>query len=83
MATNDERKLEIIEGGKEQFEEINEYKLKVAEIRRDLTDQYSLAVSNEKNWVRRCLLKIKLEIAINKRIRALSSLKNLHAVKFI
>jgi hypothetical protein len=83
LKTDKERKFKIIEGGIEEFEATNEYKLKVAEIKRDLTDQYSRILSNERNWVRRLLIKIKCEIAIRKKIRALSSLKNLHAASYL
>ncbi len=76
-------KLEIIEGGIEKFEATDEFKLKVAEIKRALTDQYSPLLCHERNWIRRLFIKIKLELAIGKKIRALSSMKNLHAVSGI
>ena len=82
MEINDPNKSKIIEGGIDKFEETAQFNTKVAEIRRDLTAKYSEAVSNEKNWLKRFLIKVRLEIEINRKVRELSSLKNLHAVEF-
>jgi hypothetical protein len=80
METNKPDKFKLIEGGRDEFERTNEFAIKVEEIKKELTDKYSLALSSERTWVRRLLLKIKLEIEIRKKIRALSSFKNLHFI---
>jgi hypothetical protein len=80
METNKPDKFKLIEGGRDEFESTNEFTVKVREIRKELTDNYSLVLSNEGNWMRRLLIKVKLEIEIRKRVKALSSLRNLHAI---
>lgn len=80
MKTNKPDKSHLVEGGIDDFEATNEFKTRVAEIRKELTAKYSQILLNERSWVRRLLIKIKLEIAIGKKVRALSSMKNLHAV---
>jgi hypothetical protein len=73
-------KFSLIEGGREEFESTSEFNNKVDEIEKELTDKYSLILLNERNWVRRLLMRVKLKIEIRKRVQALSSLKNLHAI---
>ncbi len=80
METSKPDKFKLIEGGRDEFERTSEFINKVEEIRKELTDKYSQKLSNERNWVRRFIVKVKLEIEIKKRIRALSSLKNLHVI---
>ena len=80
MKTSKPANFELFEGGRDEFERTSEFMNKVEEIRKDLTDKYSQKLSNERNWVRRFIIKIKLEIEIRKSVRALSSLKNLHAI---
>jgi hypothetical protein len=80
METSKPDKLRLMEGGREELEGTDEFMIKIGEIRKELNDKYSLALSSERSWIRRLLLKIKLEIEIRKRVRALSSLKNLHAI---
>ena len=79
MEGNKPVKFNLIEGGMDEFERTNEFVNKVAEIKKDVADKYSQKISNERNWLRRLFIRIKLEIEIRKRIKALSSLKNLHA----
>ena len=81
MKTNKPDKFKLFEGGKEEFERTDGFLNKVEEIRREVTNKYSKELSNERSWVRRFLIKVKLEIEIRKRIRALSSMKNLHIIK--
>ena len=80
MKTPRPDKFKLIEGGRDEFERTSEFMNKVEEIRKDLTDKYSQKLSKERNWIRRFLIKVKLELEIRKRIRALSSLKNLHVM---
>ena len=80
MKTTKPDKFKLHEGGKDEFESTDEFMNKVEEIRKDLTEKCSQKLSNERNWVMRFLIKVKLEIEIRKRIHALSSLKNLHAI---
>jgi hypothetical protein len=80
METSEQfNKFKLIEGGRDEFEGTEEFMNKEEEIRKDLTDKYAQKLSNERNWVRRFLIKVKLGIEIRKKIRTLSSLKNLHA----
>jgi type III secretory pathway component EscV len=79
METNKpDKKFKLFEGGRDEFESTRQFMAKVEEIRKDITDKYSEKLSNERNWVRRLLIKVKIEIEIRKRIRAISSFKNLH-----
>ena len=81
METNEPGKFTIIEGGMENFEETAQFNAKVSEIRRDLTAKYSEVLLNETNWLKHFLIKVRLEIEINRKIRELSSRKNLHAAE--
>jgi hypothetical protein len=78
MKAKHAEKTNLIEGGKESLENTNEFKRKVEQIDKDVRDQYSLTLLNEKNWARRILIVIRREIEIRRRIAELSSLKNLH-----
>ena len=80
METNNPDKCKLIEGGRNEFERTKEFMNKVAEIRKEVTDKYSPTLSNERNWLSRLFIKVKIEIEIRKRIHALSSLKNLHVI---
>lgn len=81
MKSKQAKPFNIIEGGRQELEGTNEFQNKVDEIRKELTQKYSPTLSTERNWLRRLLIKVKLEIEIRKRIQALSSLKNLHSIK--
>jgi hypothetical protein len=78
MKAKQAEKTNLIEGGRENLENTNEFKRKVEEINREVRDKYSLTLLNEKNWARRILIVIRREIEIRRRIAELSSLKNLH-----
>lgn len=80
MKTKSTELFNLIEGGRESLESTSEFIKKVSEIKKEVTDKYSLTIVNEKNRVKRLLIKIKLQIEIRKRVRGLSSLKNLHIV---
>ncbi len=80
MKTKPAELFNLIEGGRANLENTSEFIKKVDEIKKEVTDKYSLTMVNEKNWVKRILIKIKLQIEIRKRVRELSSLKNLHIV---
>ena len=80
METNKPAKFNLIENGMDEFERTNEFRHKVAEIRKDVTAKYFPILSNQRNWLGRLFIKTKIEIEIRKRIQALSSLKNLHVV---
>ena len=79
METSKPDKFKLMEGGRAEFESTDEFLKKVENIRKELTDQYLQKLSPERNWIRRFLIKVKLVLKIRKKIRALSSLKNLHA----
>lgn len=80
MKTSKPNKFHLREGGVDEFESTAEFMNEVEEIRKEVTDTYSQKLSNERNWLRRFLIKVRLEIEIRKKIRVLSSLKNLHAI---
>ena len=72
--------LNIINNGDVQWKSTNEYKRKVDEIKKEVNDKYSFILLNEKNWMKRLFIEIRLWIETRKRIQELSSLKNLHLV---
>jgi hypothetical protein len=82
METNKAKTSKIIEGGMEDFEKTTQYNLKIAEIKNDLTAKYSDVLAKETNWIKRFLIEVRLSIEISRKIRELSSRKNLHAAEF-
>ena len=72
------RPFNLIEGGREELESTNEFKIKISEIRKELTEKYSLILSNERIWIARLIIKLRREIEIRRRIQTLSSQRNLH-----
>jgi hypothetical protein len=78
MKTKRAEQSNLMESGKERLENTNEFKRKVEQIRKDVRQQYSLMLFNEKNWAKRILIVIRREVEIRRRIAELSSLKNLH-----
>jgi len=78
MKTNDKSQTYIIEGGKDRFEETDQFNTRVKEIRREVADKYSQKISNEKNLVRRLLLIVRMKLETRNRIHEVSSSKNLH-----
>ena len=79
METNRQNDSKLVEGGMEDFERTEQYRLRVGKIKRELTEKYVLILSGEKNWFKRLLIKIRLKIEIDRRISQLSSGKNLHS----
>lgn len=73
-----ERQTNLVEGGKENLENTSEFKRKIEQINKDVRDQYSLTLLNEKNWAKRILIVVRREVEIRRRIAELSSSKNLH-----
>ena len=80
MKSNKPIQFNLFAGGRKEFERTNEYKNRADEIVEDLRNKYSAALSNEKSRVTRLLIKAKFWMDVRKRINALSSLKNLHAI---
>ena len=80
MKTNLAGQINLIDGGKENWEKTNEFKSKVNEIKKELADKYSQTLLNEKNWLKRLLIKFRIMIEMRKRIEQLSSFKNLHLI---
>ncbi len=72
------RPINLIDEGKDNWESTDEFNKKVDEIKRELSDKYSLVLSTEKNWFKRLFIKIRLWLELKKRIDELSSWKNLH-----
>ena len=83
MDTRGPYKFELFEGGKDEFEKTREFISKAKAIRETLSETYSVTLSSEKNWFRRLLIKVKLEMEIRRQIQALSSLKNLHLARLV
>ena len=79
MKSNQIKPVNLVEGGKDEWEATSEYRVKINKIIKEVTDKYSPALVNENNWVKKLLIKIRLKIKIRKKIQELSSLKNLHA----
>jgi len=80
METNKPAKFNLIENGRDEFERTNEFRNKVAEIRKDVTAKNLPILSNQRTWLGRLFINVKIEMEIRKRIDALSSTKNLHAI---
>jgi hypothetical protein len=80
METRRWNKFNLIEGGRDEFEGTNEFMKRIAEIKKEVTAEFFLTIAHEGNWLRRLVIKIKIENEIRKRINILSSLKNLHAI---
>jgi len=78
METNRQNNSKLVEGGMENFEGTEQFRLRVGKIKRELTEKYVLILSGEKNWLKRLLIKIRLKIEIDRRISQLSSGKNLY-----
>lgn len=78
METKKVSNSKLVEGGMDNFERTVQFRLKVAEIKRELTENYGYILSREKNWLKRLLIKIRLKIEIDRKISQLSSSKNLH-----
>ena len=81
MGTN-RSNSKLVEGGMNKFEGTEQFRLKVAELKRELTEKYALRLSSETSWFKRLFIKVRLKIEIDKQIDQLSSDKNLHAVIF-
>ncbi len=71
-------KTRIIADGRERFESTPEFASKVAEIKKNVKDRYSLILMSERSWIKRLMIRIKLNIEIERRIAELSSYRNLH-----
>ena len=68
----------LIDEGKANWERTDEFTRKVNEIRRELSEKYSLVLLAEKNWFKRLQIKIRRWHEMKKKIDELSSWKNLH-----
>jgi len=75
------RDSHVIAGGRANWEKTSEFQNKKDAIIKALTDQYALSISNEKHWIKRLLLKIRLRIETRRKLEELSSLRNLHHSK--
>lgn len=76
------KKSKIIFGGRERFEQTDEYRNKVAEIKKEVANEYSRKLLNEKNRLGQLLIVIQRHLEISRRIAELSSDKNLYLIKF-
>jgi len=78
MKTRTSGKSNLINEGKASWESTDEFAEKVNEIKRELSEKYSLILSAEKNWFRRLQIRVRQWREMNKKIDELSSWKNLH-----
>lgn len=83
MKTRQTNLINLFDGGKDEWEQTEEYRNKSNKIVKEVTDKYSTRLSSERNWLKRLLIKIKLKREIQKQINALSSIKNLHVNKIL
>src|SRR5688500_1366860 len=72
--------MSLREGGKDEWEQTEEYREKVATITKEVRDSYSTMLSTQKSWIGRLVIKLKQTMEIKRRISELSSFKNLHAI---
>ena len=79
MKTKQTKPVNLVDGGKDEWEMTEEYRKTVTRIVEEVSDKYSILLTNEKNWIKRLLIKVRLEIEIKRKIDALSSPRNLHA----
>lgn len=78
MKTKQTKPVNLVDGGKDEWEMTEEYRNNVTRIVNEVSDKYSALLTNEKNWIKRLLLKIRRTVEIERKINALSSLRNLH-----
>jgi hypothetical protein len=78
MKTKQTKPVNLVEGGKDEWEMTEAYRRNVTRIVRGVSDKYSVLLINEKRWIKRLLIKVRLEIEIERKIDALSSPRNLH-----
>jgi hypothetical protein len=70
--------LHLMERGRIEFEKTDLFRVKMEEIKYQVSEIYDKKIANESNGMKRVLLKFKKWIEIKKRIREFSSLRNLH-----
>lgn len=75
-----DEKIRIIADGRERFERTTEFERKVTEIKKEVKDKYSLILLEERSWIKRLVIRIKLNVEIRRKIAELSSDKNLHVI---
>lgn len=80
MKTKQPKQINLIEDGKNEWEQTDEYKGRVSKIIKEVTDKYSSSLLTEKNWIKRLLIKLRRTIEIEQKIREVSSSKNLHTM---
>jgi hypothetical protein len=80
MKAKQARRISLTADGKDEWEMTEEYKDKVAKIIIEVRDKYSVVLLNERNWIKRFLMKLRFEIEIGRKINELSSPRNLHMI---
>lgn len=81
MKAKHNRRINLTEWGKDEWEMTEEYRQKVNKIITEVTDKYAGPLADEKNWLKRFMLKFRRGAEIRKEVDKLSSMKNLHAAK--
>lgn len=69
----------LVEDGMKAFEETQQFRLKVTDIKLEVKEKYALILSSESNWLKRLVIKLRMQIEIGRRVSQLSSGRNLHA----
>ena len=74
------KQLNIIEGGRHEWEATDQFREQTRKIIQEITDKYSERLLRERSWITRTIIKLRRTIEIEKRITRLSSDRNLHGV---
>ena len=71
-------KSRITADGKERLERTAEYEKNVAELKKEVKNTYAWRLLEERSWIKRLIIRVKIRIEIRRKIAELSSDRNLH-----
>ena len=78
MKVRQRTRISLTADGKDVWEQTEAYKENVAKIEKEVAEKYSNVLSAEKNWIKRFLIRIRVQVEIANRIDEVSSSRNLH-----
>ena len=78
MKVRQRTRISLTADGKDVWEQTEAYKKNVAKIEKEVAEKYSNVLSAEKNWIKRFLIRIRVQVEIANRIDEVSSSRNLH-----
>lgn len=78
MKPKAEKLINIIDKGKEAWEQTAEFKRRGINAREELRDKYQPLINDEKNWFKRQVIRVQFLIELKKSMNEISSMKNLH-----